>query len=113
MTDSARVRGQNVSAWEVEHVAAAHPAVEDSAMVAVPAEIGEHDIALYVQPKAGADIDLAEFSAWLAARLAPFQTPRDLALVDGFDRTPSQRIMKHRLPRDLATLWDRNRPDRN
>lgn len=107
LTDSARVRGQNVSAWEVEHVAARHPSVADCAMVAVPAEIGEHEILLFVQPKAGAHLDLAELSAWLAPRLAEFQTPRYLALVQGFERTPSQRIMKHKLPRDLATAFDR------
>ena len=107
MTDSARVRGQNVSAWEVEHVVAQHPLIEDCAMIAVPAEIGEHEIALFVQPKLGAEIDLAEFSAWLTPRLAEYQNPRYLTVVDAFDRTPSQRIMKHRLPRDHAGAWDR------
>jgi crotonobetaine/carnitine-CoA ligase len=107
MTDSARVRGQNVSAWEVEHVAALHSSVEDCAMIAVPAEIGEHEIALFVQPKSGTGIDLPELSRWLEARLAEYQTPRYLTLVETFERTPSQRIMKHRLPRDLAGSWDR------
>ncbi len=107
MTDSARVRGQNVSAWEVEHVAAQHPSVEDCAMIAVPAEIGEQEIALFVQPKPGAEIDPAGLSTWLQARLAEYQTPRYLTVVESFERTPSQRIMKHRLPRDLAGAWDR------
>jgi len=107
MTDSARVRGNNVSAWEVEHVAAQHPSVEDSAMVAVPAEIGEHEIALFVQPKPGETVDLGALSAWLAPRLAEFQNPRYLAIVESFERTPSQRIMKHRLSRDMAGAWDR------
>ena len=107
MTDSVRVRGNNVSAWEVEHVAAQHPAVEDCAMVPVPAEIGEHEIALFVQPKPGETVDLGALSAWLTPRLAEFQNPRYLAVVQAFERTPSQRIMKHRLPRDLAGAWDR------
>lgn len=107
MTDSARVRGQNVSAWEVEHVAAGHPAVEDCAMVAVPAEIGEHEILLFLQPRTGAALDLRELSSWLSRRLAEFQNPRYLATVEHFERTPSQRIMKHRLPRDLGAVFDR------
>jgi len=107
MTDSARVRGQNVSAWEVEHVAVKHAQVEDCAMVALPAEVGEHEIALFVQPKAGERIDLAELSAWLTPRLAEFQNPRYLGVVESFERTPSQRIMKHRLPREAGGLWDR------
>jgi crotonobetaine/carnitine-CoA ligase len=110
MTDSVRCRGENVSAWEVEHVAAAHPAVEDCAMIGVAADVGEQDIKLFVTVRAGAALDLAEFSAWLAARLAPYQNPRYIRVVDGFERTPSQRIVKHRLSRALDDAWDRLAP---
>ena len=41
MTDNVRVRGENVSAAEVEQVARKHPAVEDCAMIGVAAEVGE------------------------------------------------------------------------
>lgn len=51
MTDSVRCKGENVSAWEVEHVAADHPDVEDCAMIGVAAEIGEQDIKLSYNPK--------------------------------------------------------------
>ncbi|TXI09122.1 MAG: ATP-dependent acyl-CoA ligase [Rhizobium sp.] len=107
LTDSVRVRGENVSAFEVEHVAGSHPLVEDCAMIGVNAEVGEQEIKLFVKPKAGANIDFASFSGWLAQRLAPFQNPRYLAVVEEFERTPSQRIMKHRLPASLEGSWDR------
>jgi crotonobetaine/carnitine-CoA ligase len=107
MSDSVRCRGENVSAWEVERVAAAHPAVADCAMIGVAAEVGEQEIKLFVQPKPGEIIDLPAFSSWLAEHLAPFQNPRYLALCEGFERTPSQRIMKHRLSRETAGCWDR------
>jgi crotonobetaine/carnitine-CoA ligase len=107
MTDSVRVRGENVSAWEVEHVAAQHPAVEDCAMIGVAAEIGEQDIKLFVSPKPGCTVDPAELSRWLGERLAPYQNPRYLAVVDAFERTPSQRIMKHRLPPGRDGCFDR------
>jgi carnitine-CoA ligase len=112
MTDSVRCRGENVSAWEVERVASGHPAVEACAMVGVAAAIGEQDIKLFVQPRPGGVLDPAELSAWLAARLAPYQNPRYICIVDGFERTPSQRIMKHRLSRALDDAWDRLAPDR-
>lgn len=110
LTDSVRVRGENVSAWEVEHVAAQHPAVEDCAMIGVAAEVGEQDIKLFVKPRAGTALDPAELSAWLSARLAPYQNPRYLALVDEFERTPSLRIMKHRLPAAREGCFDRMAP---
>ncbi|MGE5203021.1 MAG: AMP-binding protein [Acidobacteriota bacterium] len=107
MTDSVRCKGENVSAWEVERIAAAHPAVEDCAMIGVAAEVGEQDIKLFVKPKSGERIDPAELSAWLGERLAPFQNPRYIAVVEEFERTPSHRVMKHRLSRDTAGCWDR------
>lgn len=107
ITDSVRVRGENVSAWEVEHVAASHPAIEDCAMIGVKAEIGEQDIKLFVKAKPGETVEPAALSDWLAARLPPYQNPRYVALVEDFERTPSQRIMKHRLSNSLTDCWDR------
>jgi carnitine-CoA ligase len=107
MTDNVRVRGENVSAMEVEQVAAKHPAVEDCAMIGVAAEIGEQDIKLFVKRKPGAALDAAALSAWLAERLAPYQNPRFIVMVDDFERTASQRIMKHKLAAHLAVAWDR------
>jgi carnitine-CoA ligase len=107
MTDNVRVRGENVSALEVEQVAAKHPAVEDCAMIGVAAEIGEQDIKLFVKRKAGAALDAPALSAWLAARLAPYQNPRYIVMVDDFERTASQRIMKHKLAVHPTVGWDR------
>jgi crotonobetaine/carnitine-CoA ligase len=107
ITDSVRVRGENVSAWEVERAASRHPAVADCAMIGVAAEVGELEIKLFVQPREGATIDLAALSAWLGERLAPYQNPRYLALVEAFERTASQRIMKHRLSPSREGCFDR------
>lgn len=110
MTDSVRCRGENVSAWEVEHVAGEHEAVEDCAMIGVAAEIGEQDIKLFVKPRAGQRLEPAAFSDWLSRRLAPYQNPRYIAVVDDFERTASQRIMKHKLSARLDDCWDRVAP---
>jgi crotonobetaine/carnitine-CoA ligase len=107
MTDNVRVRGENVSALEVEQVAAKHPAVEDCAMIGVAAEIGEQDIKLFVKRKTGAALGPQELSGWLADRLAPYQNPRYIVMVDEFERTASQRIMKHKLTTLSAAAWDR------
>ena len=109
MTDSVRCRGENVSAWEVERVAGTHPAIEDCAMIGVTAEIGEQDIKLFVQPRSGEQIEPQALSAWLGERLAPYQNPRYIAVVANFERTPSQRIMKHKLSRGRDDCWDRLR----
>jgi len=107
MTDSVRVRGENVTAMEVEQIAAKHPAVEDCAMVGVASDIGEQDIKLFVKRRAGAALEAPELSAWLATRLAPYQNPRYIVMVDEFERTASQRIMKHKLAEQAVPVWDR------
>jgi crotonobetaine/carnitine-CoA ligase len=107
MTDNVRVRGENVSAMEVEQIAAKHPAIEDCAMIGVAAEVGEQEIKLFVKRKAGEALDAAELSAWLGERLAPYQNPRYIVMVGDFERTASQRIMKHKLAAYPAAAWDR------
>ena len=107
MTDSVRVRGENVSAMEVEQVAAKHPAIEDCAMIGVAADIGEQEIKLFVKRKPGFSLAPRELSDWLAGRLAPYQNPRYIVMVDEFERTASQRIMKHKLATLTAAAWDR------
>jgi crotonobetaine/carnitine-CoA ligase len=107
MTDSVRSRGENVSAWEVEHVAANHPAVEDCAMIGVAADIGEQDIKLFVKARKGVCVDPAELSDWLARRLASYQNPRYICVVDEFKRTASQRIIKKTLSEMSGECWDR------
>ncbi|GHC72587.1 AMP-binding protein [Limoniibacter endophyticus] len=106
MTDSVRCKGENVSAFEVETVANLHPDVVESAMVGVPGEIGEHDILLFLQVRSGITIDFDQLWHWMAERLAPYQRPRYFKVVEEFQRTPSQRIQKHLLPKGQEGRWD-------
>lgn len=108
--DSVRCRGENVSAWEVEHVAADHPAIEDCAIIGVAADIGEQDIKLFVKARRGFRVDPAELSAWLSTRLAPYQNPRYICVVADFQRTASHRIIKQGLAEMSDGCWDRASP---
>lgn len=66
-TDSMRVRGENVSAWEIERIFAAHPAVRLSAALGVASPIGEQDILLNVQFK-DAPVEWESMHAWARER---------------------------------------------
>ncbi|AET93000.1 AMP-dependent synthetase and ligase [Burkholderia sp. YI23] len=105
-TDSMRVRGENVSAWEIERVFAAHPAIRASAAIGVASEIGEQDILLNVQFK-DEPVEWETMHAWARERLASFQLPRYYRAVPGFELTASERIKKHLLPRNVEDAWDR------
>jgi crotonobetaine/carnitine-CoA ligase len=76
-------------------------------MIGVAAEIGEQDIKLFVKRRADAALTPAELSDWLAERLAPYQNPRYIVMIDDFERTASQRIMKHKLAALTAAAFDR------
>jgi crotonobetaine/carnitine-CoA ligase len=107
LTDSIRCRGENVSAWEIERVVAAHPAVEECAVIGVAAEVGEQEIKLFVKPKADAGIDPRALTEWLTERVAAYQVPRYVAVVDDFPRTPSLRIVKRELSAATDACFDR------
>lgn len=106
-TDSMRVRGENVSAWEVERVFSAHPAIRACAAVGVSSAVGEQEILLYVQLEEGAMPDMARLATWVDERLASYQQPRYYKTIDHFELTPSERIKKHLLDRSLDGVWDR------
>jgi len=107
LSDSVRCKGENVSAWEVEHVVLRHPAVEECAIVGVRAEVGEQDIKLFVRLRTGATITPPQLSDWLTGQLGSYQNPRYIKIIEQFDRTPSHRIIRQELSRDLADCWDR------
>jgi crotonobetaine/carnitine-CoA ligase len=106
-SDSMRIRGENVSAWEIERVALTHPDVDAAAAVGVDTDIGEQEILLYVQWRDGGGRPFDALSHWLGERLASYQWPRYYQAVEHFELTPSERIRKHRLPRAVDQAWDR------
>lgn len=99
--DSVRVRGENVSAWQVEDVFSQHPAVDRCAVVGVEATVGEQEMLLILTPVEDTEPDLQAVLAWGAEHLAKFQLPRFAKLIDEMPLTPSQRVVKHRLPLSL------------
>ncbi|MFC6885355.1 MULTISPECIES: AMP-binding protein [Actinomadura] len=88
--------GENVYPGEVEDLLAAHPAITEAAVAAVPdAEFGQRLRAFVV-----ADGDLAEdaVKAHVAANLARYKVPRDVVFLDALPRNPTGKVLKHELP---------------
>jgi crotonobetaine/carnitine-CoA ligase len=106
--------GENLSPAEIESILVRHPAVAHAAVLAVPDELmGEEAIAV-LRAAEGTERpphpqELAEFCA---ERLARFKVPRFICFSDKpFELTPSMRVRKEVLRRELASLvaaaWDR------
>jgi carnitine-CoA ligase len=95
--DIIRVRGENVASAEVERVLIEHPAAQDVAVVGVPSELTEEDIAAFVVPAPRTSPTPEELIAWCGERLAPFKTPRYVWLVESLPKTETLRTEKHKL----------------
>ncbi|WP_210324478.1 AMP-binding protein [Chelatococcus reniformis] len=109
MKDTIRRRGENISSFEVEAEVAAHPDVNECAVVPVPSELSEDEILCVVAPVPGRSIDPAELTAFLLPRLAHFMVPRYVRIVAALPRTPTAKIQKHLLRSEglAADVWDR------
>jgi fatty-acyl-CoA synthase len=90
--------GENVYPVEVENVLAAHPAVAEAAVVAVPSprwgEVGR----AFVRPaEGGSPPGAAELEAHCRARLAAYKVPASFEWVADFPRTAAGKVRKHLL----------------
>jgi len=108
--DSIRRRGENISAFEVEHGLRRHPAVAEAAAVGVLAdEGGEQEVLAVLRLTEGAAFDPAAFLDFLRPLLATHMLPRYVRVVEDFPRTATQKIEKYRLREQgvTADTWDR------
>ncbi|HPA07249.1 MAG TPA: AMP-binding protein [Methanoregulaceae archaeon] len=95
--ESMRIGGENVSAYEVEHVILQHPAVEDAAVYAVPSDMAEDDIMASIKLVQGQNLDPPALLAFLGDRLERFAVPRYVRIVTEFPMTHTHRIIKPEL----------------
>ena len=111
------MRGENVSAMELEAVADQHPDVGASAAVPVPSELGEDEILLYVELKPGRTTGAQSLFEHITARVPRFMVPRYLRFVDRLPRTATEKVQKSALPRTLDSECvardELHAPDRN
>lgn len=108
--DSMRRRGENISSFEVEKVINGHDSVLESAVYAVPADVGEDDVmaSLVLQPDA--KFDPVAIMQWCEERMAYFMVPRYLRVVDELAKTETHRVQKAGLREEGVTpdTWDRD-----
>ncbi|HKA19640.1 MAG TPA: AMP-binding protein [Blastocatellia bacterium] len=109
--DAIRRRGENISAYDVETVVNQHPAIMESAAIAVPSELGEDDVKVVVVLRPGASLVPDELIKFCGSRMAYFMVPRYVEIADSLPKNPSQRIEKYKLrARGInAATWDRER----
>ena len=107
LNDAIRRRGENISSFEVEREIDSHPAVLESAAVAVPSGIGEDEIKVVATLKPGAKLTPHDLHAHLATRLPAYMVPRFIEITTGeLPKTPTGKIVKAALRASgTAAAW--------
>ena len=109
--DALRRRGENISSFEVEAVINSHPKVLESAVFAIPSELGEDDVKAAVVLKKGEKLTPEELISFCNDRMAYFAVPRYLEFRESLPKTPTTRVEKYKLREEGVTkdTWDRER----
>ncbi len=90
--------GENIYSAEVENVLAAHPKVNEVAIIGVPhPKWGETPMAVIVAHRPADPPTDAEIEMHCRAHLAPYKRPRHLMFVDALPRNASGKVLKARL----------------
>jgi fatty-acyl-CoA synthase len=89
--------GENVFPLEVQDTLAAHPAVDDVAVVGVEDETFGQRLAAYVVVAGGASVSADDLRAHVKEHLARYKVPRDVEFVAEIPRNPTGKIVKRRL----------------
>jgi carnitine-CoA ligase len=109
LKDSIRRRGENISSYEVERAVNDHPAVAESAAVAVPSELGEDEVMIVVVVKDGEELAPETLIAHCEQRIARFMVPRFVRFVTALPKTGTERVRKFMLrEQGAADAWDRD-----
>ena len=95
--DYIRRRGENISSFEVEREVNMHPAVLESAAVAVRSAATEDDLKVVVVARPGRSIDAGELREFLRGRVPRFMVPDIVEVAAELAKTPTGKIQKHLL----------------
>jgi len=107
--DSIRVRGENISAFEVEQVIGDVDGIAEVAAIAVPSELGGDDLKIVVVAHATAKLVPADLIAHAERALPRYSIPRYVEFVAELPKTPTNKVQKHVLRSQpfTAGTWDR------
>jgi acyl-CoA synthetase (AMP-forming)/AMP-acid ligase II len=100
--DVVKSGGENVSSIRVETILAQHPAIARAAVVGVPDERWGEAVTGVVVAAEGRTVDADALIAFCRERLAGFETPKRIVVVDELPTTVGGKVLKYRLRESLG-----------
>ncbi len=97
ISERIRVKGEMVSAYEVEEGALTHPSIADCAVISVPGEMGEEDIKLFVVKKPETKLSVEDLQRHCAEYMAKYMVPKHVAFLDNMPLTSTGKPEKGKL----------------
>jgi crotonobetaine/carnitine-CoA ligase len=106
--DAIRIRGENVSSYEVEEVILEHPKVAMCAVVGVQSEheAGDQELKACVVPVAGGTLSPMDIVEHCIANAPWYAVPRYVEIRSDLPRNEHGKLLKHQL-RQSTAVWDR------
>lgn len=98
--------GENVSSLRVEAVLHQHPDVAKAATVGLPHDRWGEAVTAVVVPQPDHKPDEDEVIDFCRARLAGFETPKAVVMVDALPETVGGKVLKYKLRQQLAGHFD-------
>ena len=100
--DRIRVRGENLSSFQVEDMINQHPQVQMSAVVVIPSREGSEDeVVVFVVPLAGETVAEAAIHDFAARTMPKYMRPAHVRIVAELPRTPTNKVEKYKLRQSI------------
>ncbi|MGH7884917.1 MAG: AMP-binding protein [Thermodesulfobacteriota bacterium] len=112
--DYIRIRGENISSFEVEKTVSSHPDIEESAAIAIKSQRGkyaEDELMILIILKKGGKLAPEDLIKYLEPKMPYFMIPKYVRFVKSFPKTGTQRVQKNKL-REIGVTkdtWDREK----
>jgi crotonobetaine/carnitine-CoA ligase len=102
--DAVRVKGENISAWEIETTLNQNKNISESAVMATKSKIGEDDIIALLSTKRSINLRLT--ANYFFKKFSKNYQPRYWAVIKKFPRTPTFRIDKKNIKINKIKFYD-------
>jgi len=97
-----RVRGENVSSFQVEDLLNTHPKIRATAAVPIKAEVGEEEeVAVFIQLMDDTAMTEDELLDFAGEVMPKYMRPRHIRFIEELPLTPSSKIEKYKLKLQL------------
>jgi long-chain acyl-CoA synthetase len=103
--DMIKSGGENVASVKIEETLLAHPAVLNAAVVGLPHPQWGEAVSAFVKLKPGAKADEAEIAEFCRERLAGFQAPKLVRILEDMPQTATGKLRKVELRQRFADTF--------